>query len=151
MFGVKGFVANSRPMPTRTEIRERANKIQGFLTPKVNFFNLKSQCGWKLAELINEHKIALKVPDYRDIIIEELTALLKQKEMDDDRKLQLIPKDEVKESLGRSPDIGDTIIMRAWFELKKETLHEAGREDIVTKQQKQFTINLANKNLRSNK
>ena len=151
MFGVKGFVANSRSIPTKTEIRDRKNKITGFLTPRTNFFNLKSQCGWKLAELINEHKLALKVPDFRDIIIEELGALLKQKDIDDDRKLQLIPKDEVKESLGRSPDIGDPLIMRAWFELKKEVLDEAGREDIVAKQDKQFSINLGNKELSSNK
>ena len=151
MFGVRGFVANSSPIPTKTEIRERANKIQGFLTPKVNFANLKSQCGWKLAELINEHKIAFKIPEYREIIIEELTSLLKQKDVDNDRKLQLIPKDEVKESLGRSPDIGDPLIYRAWFELKKEATEDEGRNEIVAQQHKQFVVKLNNQSLNSAK
>lgn len=151
MFGVKGFVANSTALPTKTEIRQRGNKIDGFLTPKTNFANLKSQCAWKLAELINEHKIAFKVPDYRDIIIEETTALLRQKDIDDDRKLQLIPKADVKEALGRSPDIGDPLIYRAWFELKKEVLDDAGRDEIQAEQQKQFSVNLAKQTLNSNK
>lgn len=151
MFGVKGFVANSRPLPTKTEVRTRGNKVDGFLTPKVNFANLKSQCAFKLAELINEHKIAFKVPEYRDRIIEELTALLKQDKVDEDRKLSVIKKEEVKEALGRSPDIGDPIIFRAWFELKKETLDEAGRDEVEAVQQKQFTINLNNQSLNSNK
>jgi hypothetical protein len=30
----------------------------------------------------------------------------------------LIPKEDVKEVLGRSPDIGDTLLMRAWFEIQ---------------------------------
>lgn len=151
MFGVRGFVANSRPIPTKTEIRERKNKIEGFLTPKANFANLKSQCGWKLAELVNEHKIAFQVPEYRNEIIEELTALLKQKDIDQDRKLQLIPKDEVIEALGHSPDIGDPLIYRAWFELKKEVLEEEGRGDVVAAQDKQFAINLANRSQNSSK
>lgn len=148
MFGVKGFVANSQAIPTSTEIRSRQGKV-GFLTPKVNFKNLKSQCGWKIAELINEHKLAFKVPEYRDIIIEEITALLKQKDVDKEYKLQLIPKEEVKEALGKSPDIGDPLIMRAWFELKKETLGEEGWDKIEAAQARQFEVNLARRHLNS--
>jgi hypothetical protein len=69
------------------------------------------------------------------VIIEELTALLRQKEIDNDRKLQLIPKDEVKEVLGRSPDIGDPVIYRIWFELRKEAIDEdPNQEQIITQQ-----------------
>ena len=32
--------------------------------------------------------------------------------------MQINPKEEVKEVLGRSPDIGDTLLMRAWFEIQ---------------------------------
>ena len=101
--GVKGFIANSTPLPTASEIRGRMGKIDSHLVPRTNYKNLKAQCAYKLAELINEHKIAFKVPDYRDEIIEELTALLRSKNADQDGKLQLRPKSEVKEDIGRSP------------------------------------------------
>lgn len=151
MFGARGFVANSSPIPTATEIRQRGNKIESYLTPKVNFANLKSQCAWKIAELINEHKVAFKAPDYRETIIEELSALLRQKDIDIDKKLQIIPKDEVKQSLGHSPDIGDPIIYRAWFEIKKEARHEEGRGELESQQQRQFSINLSRQELNSSK
>ena len=142
LFGVKSFVANSTPLPTASQIRERFNKIVTDFTPKTNFGNLKTQCAFKLAELINEHKIAFKVPEHRDIIIEELTALLRQKDIDKDGKLKLVPKEEAKLTLGRSPDIGDTLIYRAWFELQKEAEGNQGNfGEIVAKQKELFIRN----------
>lgn len=139
--GVKGFVANSTPMPTSHEVRERQIKIENSLIPKRNFANLKSQCGWKLAELINEHKLRLSVPDYRDTIMEELTALLRQKDIDSEGKLRLKPKEDVKLELGRSPDIGDTLIYRAWFELQKDALQDTPeRAKARERIDNQFTI-----------
>ena len=122
--GVKGFIANSTALPTSSEIRSRIHKIENHLVPKTNFANLKSQCGFKLAELINEHKVAFKVPDYREEIIEDLSAMLRHKDADSDGKLQTKPKDKVKEDLGHSPDVGDTLMMRAWFELAREAKNE---------------------------
>lgn len=152
LVGVRGFVANSTPIPTAAEIRTRESKIKSDFTPKTNFRNLKTQCGYKLAELINEHKISFQVPNYREKIIEELTALLKAKEIDADKKLQLKPKEEVKEDLGRSPDIGDTIIYRVWFELKKEATSENPNQvALLSKQLNQFEINRANKAQNSTK
>lgn len=142
LYGVKGFVANSTPLPTEAEIRERVAKVDSSLIQKRNFANLKAQCGWKLAELINEHKIAFNVIKYRDIIIEELTALLRQKDVDSEGKLRLKTKEDVKAELGRSPDIGDTIIYRAYFELAKAITQDSperqrARENI----DKVFTVN----------
>ena len=142
MWGVRGFVANSSPIPTATEIRAKQNKVENSFIPKANFANLKSQCAWKVAELINEHKIAFAVPEYREKIIEELTALLRQKDVDNDRKLQIKPKDEVKEELGKSPDIGDPIIYRAWFELQKEaSIDNPEREVAISLQKIRFASN----------
>lgn len=151
--GVRGFVANSTPLPTGAEIRERFNKLDSHLIPKRNFTNLKSQCAWKLAELITEHKVALQLPDQRDIIIEELTALLRSKDNSEDRKLQLKPKDLVKEDLGRSPDIGDSIIFRAWFELKKDAKDEdpVVEQVITLRQRDQFEIKKSRQSLNSTK
>lgn len=150
LFGVKPFVANSTPLPTTAQVRMKQSKIVTDLTPKTNFSNLKAQCAFKLAELINEHKIAFKTPDYRDIIMEELTALLRQKDVDSDGKLKIIPKEDVKAVLGRSPDIGDTLIYRAWFELVKEANDESpGMGDVIAKQKALFMQKRANS--RSNK
>lgn len=124
MAGVKGFVANSSPLLTRAQIRSKQSKFETDLIPKTNFANLKAQAAFKLAELINEHKIAFKTHEYRDEIIEDLTALLRQKDIEKDGKLKIKPKDEVKEELGHSPDVGDTLIYRAWFELKKDATNE---------------------------
>lgn len=136
--GVKGFIAKSRPIPTKQEIIEKRNRVQHSFAPTLVYSGLKSQCGWKLAELINLHGIAFRVPEYRDAIIEELTALLRDKEPDSDGTKQLKPKKKVKEDLGgRSPDIGDTIIMRMLFELRNEATGEfdeqrsAAREEQV--------------------
>ena len=141
MLGVKGFIANSTPIPTRASIigKQGMNYLNDFI-PKTNFRNLKTQCAFKLAELINEHKIKFSVPEYRDIIIEELSALLRHKNADSDGKLQIKPKDEVKESLGRSPDVGDMIIMRMWFELKKDALAEKPEEEAKIIEQKQMRM-----------
>jgi phage terminase large subunit len=152
LVGVRGFVANSTPIPTAAEIRTRESKIRSDFTPKTNFRNLKTQCAYKLAELINEHKIAFKVPEYRDKIVEELTALLKAKSVDEDHKLQIKPKDEVKEDLGRSPDIGDTILYRAWFELKKEATSENPNQSaLLSIQLNKFATNKRNQAINSTK
>ena len=153
LVGIKGFVANSTPLPTANEIREKAKKLDNFLIPRRNFYNLKSQCGWKLAELINEHKIAFKVPDFREEVIEDLSALLRQKEADSDGKKQLKPKEDVKKDLGHSPDVGDTFLMRAWFELRKEAkmVDEAVEESITIAQNQQFARNAERINMNSSK
>lgn len=106
ILGCKGFVANSSPLHGG------------------NFDMLKSQCGYRLSELINENKIYENEPSpaERELIIEELEQLKKKTE-DEDRKLAIMPKDKIKELIGRSPDDLDTLIMRALFELqiKKST------------------------------
>ena len=152
MLGVKGFIANSSPLPTREQIRIRQSRIESDLIPKTNYKNLKAQCAWKISEMINEHKIAFKVPEYREVIIEELSALLRQKDVDKDGKLQLVPKEEVKISLSKSPDIGDPIIYRAWFELRKDAINEdPNKEQFIQRQQNQFRQNEINYINSSNK
>lgn len=152
MLGVKGFIANSSPLPTRAQIRERMIKFNSSLIPKTSFANLKAQCAFKLAELINEHKIAFYTHEYRDTIIEELSALLRRKDVDKDGKLAIKPKDEVKLDIGRSPDIGDTLIYRAWFELRKEAVDEdPNAHQAIQRQKEIFEINKFNYINSSNK
>ncbi len=135
MFGVKGFVANSTALPTATEIKMRENKVNHSLIPKRNFKNLKAQCGWKLAELINEHQISFAVPEYRDTILEEIPAILRKKNVDSESKLELRSKEDVKLEIGHSPDVGDTLMMRAWFELATAAMNEDPKRAVVVEEQ----------------
>lgn len=157
LHGVKGFTANSTPIPTASVIRERMKKVDHFLVPKTRFANLKAQCGWKIAELINEHKMCVsgQAEKYRDKIIEEVSALLRDKDPGSDSRKQLVPKEKVKEALGRSPDIGDMIIMRAWFELMRDAKDGQGvneekvekameeRRTVLARNRRNRTINSA--------
>jgi phage terminase large subunit len=105
ILGCNGFVNNSRPLDNK-ETKEPEN-----------YNNLKSQCYFKLAELINSNKIWIRNEIYKDVIIQELEQV-KQNNMDKDGKKQVLPKDKVKELLGRSPDYSDMLMMRCWFELR---------------------------------
>lgn len=109
ILGCKGFVNNSRPLenPVTQE-------------PE-NYANLKSQCYFRLAERINKGGLFIECDDIetRAMIIQELEQV-KQYNMDKDGKRQVLPKDKVKEFIGRSPDFADTLMMREYFELDQE-------------------------------
>jgi len=99
--GIKGFINNSRPLKEE------------------NYQNLKTQCYYKLAEMINNRAISIKEISTLDrtLLIEELEQL-KTKDADKDNKLRIVPKEEIKEILGRSPDLSDSMMMRMFFEIK---------------------------------
>lgn len=103
----QGFVNNSSPLDNPLTKEQE------------NYKNLKSQCYYMLASMINDHKVFVKCDDYeiREALIEELEQV-KKKDVDSEKKLEIMPKDEVKELLGRSPDYSDTLMMRMFFELK---------------------------------
>lgn len=129
LVGVKGFTGGSTPIPTKGQIRARANKVNHALVPKTVFGNLKAQCGWKAAELINEHKMAMRIELYREKMIEELTAILRDADPTTEGRKYLRDKETTKKELARSPDLGDIVIMRAWFELVKEAGVETDPEE----------------------
>jgi phage terminase large subunit len=88
---------------------------------KINEYdNLKAECGYKLAEYVNEHKIKIICSEaQKQAIIEELSILKKDKIDNDTGKLAIIKKDKMKEFLQRSPDYLDMLLMRMYFEVKK--------------------------------
>jgi len=110
MPGVKGFVNNSRAFDPKTILK--------YQLIKHNFSNLKTQCYFKLADYVNDSKISIGDIDieYKKMIVEDLEQI-KVKDADKDGKIQLIPKEEMKENLGRSSDFGDAIMMRMIFEV----------------------------------
>lgn len=110
ILGCKGFVNNSKPLD---------NPIT---REPENYNNLKSQCYFRLAERINKGGLYIDCQDIeiKGQIIQELEQV-KQYNMDKDGKRQVLPKDKVKEIIGRSPDFSDTLMMREFFELEPVT------------------------------
>jgi hypothetical protein len=105
--GYKGFVNNSKALPNPlTRVDD-------------NYNNLKSQCYFRLADRINKGGLFIECEDtdIKNQIIQELEQV-KQYNMDKDGKKQILPKDKVKELIGRSPDFADSLMMREYFELK---------------------------------
>ena len=103
----KGFVNNSVPIA-----------LTGANGQKENFGNLKSQCYFKLADRINKQGVFIDCTDIeiREFIVQELDWV-KRKDPDKDGKLYVLPKDVIKDNIGRSPDYADALMMREWFDL----------------------------------
>ena len=100
----KGFVNNSSPLENPVTRQ------------KENFDNLKSQCYFKLADMVNKAELYIQADGkQKQLIIQELEQV-KQKSVDNDMKKGVIPKDKVKAAIGRSPDFSDCLAMRMFFE-----------------------------------
>jgi hypothetical protein len=86
-----------------------------------NYFNLQSQCCYSLADFVNRNQIYFKAEiseQTKDDIIEEIEQGLKTWNADNDGKLRIIPKAEIKSIIGRSPDYRDVLMMRALIDLQ---------------------------------
>lgn len=83
------------------------------------YANLRSQCVFTLAGLVNNHKVAVKLSDVtlKERIMEELA--LYQDASKGDGKRMPTQKEDVKALLGRSPDLSDTLVMRMFFEVRE--------------------------------
>jgi len=98
--GCRGFLNNGQPIGME------------------NFTNLKSQCYFKLAERINAGGLLIEeVEDHVKALITEELEQVKQDKMDYDGKRQVVPKNKVKDLIGRSPDFSDMLMMRELGEL----------------------------------
>ena len=88
---------------------------------KVNYSNLKSQCQFKLSEIINDNLMYFDcdVSKYQSLISEELECY-KNRGLDNEGKIETLRKKEIKEFVGRSPDYTDALMMRMYFELKPQ-------------------------------
>lgn len=110
--GVSGFIPNAHEFINNSKARNGEN-----------YNNLKSQCYFKLAEAINNSEIYFEpnvvTDSEKEEIIEELEQV-KRDNIDKDGKLSIVPKDKVKEKIGRSPDHSDTLAMRFYFEVQPQ-------------------------------
>jgi|TARA_R110000803_G_scaffold174230_1_gene236838 hypothetical protein len=102
---LRGYLAGARPF------NNGARPIG-----KNNYKNLKSECGYEFAKIANENKIYIDCEVNKSELFKELECL-QSYGLDNDGKIQLMPKAKIKEIIGHSPDKLDALIMRMVFEL----------------------------------
>lgn len=116
----KGFVNNSAALPSPTASYETFTKQHE--PPKENYKNLRSQCYYRMADRVNDRGVYVFTEDeeQKDHITEELEQIKKKNPDDDEKKLQVVSREEIVAMLGRSPDYASFLMMREWFELKPD-------------------------------
>jgi phage terminase large subunit len=113
--GCIGFISNAKPLSKNKK------------TPE-NYASLKDHVYFKLADTINKGLIGINCrQDSKlvEMITEELEQV-QEKNADNDGKLQIVGKDEVKKAISRSPDFSDTLAMRMYFECNPRTFYVMG-------------------------
>jgi hypothetical protein len=111
--GVGGGVADN--IVNSLEFNNNGKPLNG-----ENYENIKSQLYFKLSEMVNNNEICI-INDNKQIksdIIEELEQV-KKNNIDRDGKLGIVPKNIIKQLIGRSPDYSDAMMMRMIYTLKK--------------------------------
>lgn len=92
--GCTAFVNNARPLHEE------------------NYANLKSQCYFALTDAVKRQEMFVQCdPMIRGMLFEELEQV-RRKDGDDIKRMAVTSKDEVKRTLGRSPDISDALMLR---------------------------------------
>ena len=86
---------------------------------KTNYANLKSQCYFEIAKKVNAGEIAISFTDLqiKAKLIEDLEQMRYWNSDKDDQKARVIPKANIKDLIGRSPDYSDGFMMRMYFDL----------------------------------
>lgn len=152
--GIVGFKSSYAPIKTDIDPVKLPN--MGYL-PKApaltsDYKNLRCQCVFTLADLVNNHKVSSKVQgEAKEKTIEELS--LYQETSKEDGKRTVTPKEEIKMLLGRSPDDSDTWIMRMYFVIKERMTPGQSEEAqrIVNQQKEVFYRNQSNRVFNSSK
>lgn len=111
--GVKGFVNNASPIKEKKELRDQ-KKVE------TNYASLKAQCWDTLSSYVNIGKIGIYreiKTEYKDLLTEDLDHM-KQINVGKDQPFRVSTKENLREDLKRSTDIGDTFMMRMFFELR---------------------------------
>lgn len=143
--GVKGFVANARPIAKKKETDK--DKLLH------NYKNLKAQCWFELANYVNSGLIGITRDlsiDTKNLLTEDLEHI-KQKDPGKDAPLQVLTKEELKELIGRSTDCGDMFMMRMMYELshplvfdffspsnKEKEIKKVEKDEIPTKEEEKI-------------
>lgn len=151
--GIVGYKSSYAPIKTDMSIVHLPNA--GYLkdAPLVSDYkNLRSQCVFTLADLVNNHKIASKVTGrQKEAIIEELSTY--QDASVGDGKRMATQKEDIKMVIGRSPDDSDTWIMRMYFVIRNRVIpgQSAEVQRLMATQDSIFSRNRNSQKLNSTK
>lgn len=121
--GIRGFIGASSPIAD-----EDPNVPE---MEKPFFKNLRSQCIFEFAQRVKEGKVAFKVDDLimQAKLVEEMQQW-KTTEVDNDQKLQIISKEDIREIIGRSTDYSDALYEREFFALDHDAKNAVSPETI---------------------
>jgi hypothetical protein len=114
----KGFLRNSiavvlssAPMAERPKVATNKNTAE----PKP-YFNLRSQLYFLFRDILENSEVLIADKKYRNEVEQELRAI-KKMAVPGEAKLRIIPNDQIKQAIGRSPDFAVAITMRCVFDL----------------------------------
>lgn len=111
--GLRKFTANSlKKLTAAKPFTNNAKPLKD-----TQYTNLKTECAFKLKELIEANKIFIEDQTYRKQIMADLEAICREP-LDDELKIGLEKKSKHKARTGRSPDFFDSLLMRMLFEVK---------------------------------
>lgn len=153
--GIIGFKSSYAAIKTDLDIVRLPNVsyLNDPMAPRFSEYkNLRSQCLFTLADLINNHKLASRCEGkQKEVVIEELATY--QDASKGDGKRMATPKEDVKLALGRSPDASDTWIMRMYFHImdRMSPMQSEEGSRVIQTQANQFAQNRAQQSLNSSK
>lgn len=113
---LRGYLSGARPFVNgSTAMKEEYKKVQ--------FENLKSQCYFNFSQRVNdgEYYLQCDTDEYWSEIYEELEVVKNRNFGQDVNRFSVLRKHEIKEIIGRSPDISDALMMRELFEIGAKT------------------------------
>jgi len=145
--GIIGYKSSFAPIKTDLDIVRLPNVgyIPNAASLTSDYRNLRSQCLFTLADLVNNHKIASRVTGrHKEAIIEELSTY--QDASKGDGKRMATPKEDVAALIGHSPDHSDTWLMRMYFVIraKMSPAQSEERALVASTLKNQFARNRAN-------
>ena len=151
--GIVGFKGSYQAIRADIDIVQLPNASTLKIKRTTDYKNLRCQCVFTLAGLVNNRKIASKVEGkLKEYLIDELSHY--QDVSAGDGKRMATMSEDIKALLGRSPDNASTWIMRMYWEVmaKMRTQQPEQVSQALNEQQFQFDANFNNyKQYNSNK
>ena len=140
--GIIGFKSSYQAIKTDLNIIRlpNVNYLDDAKSLISDYKNLRSQCVFTLADLVNNHKIASKIEGkFKEYTIEELSNY--QDASQGDGKRIATTTEDIKVIIGRSPDHASTWIMRMYFIVKEKMLPQQSETSARVIQQQKDLLN----------
>lgn len=143
--GIVGYKSSFSPIKTDMDIVRLPNVHYTKDASLVSDYkNLRSQCVFTLADLVDNHKIASRVTGkFKERVLEELSVY--QDASTGDGKRMATMKDDIKALIGHSPDHSDTWVMRMYFVIRNKMSPDQSEERaiLIQKMHSQMAMNRA--------